>query len=106
MNLVEEIYAVTSQFPDFERYSLSNQMQRAAVSIPSNIAEGHGRDSNAELDRYLRIANGSAFELDTQIEIAFRNEYISESLFYSFRQKIDEITKMIKAFRNSLSQKR
>ena len=70
--LAEECYAVSSRFPDSERFGLTSQMQRAATSIASNIAEGRGRGSDRDFARFLRIAYGSACELDTQAHIAWR----------------------------------
>ncbi len=69
MDLVEQVYLLTRRFPKHELYGLASQMQRAAVSIPSNIAEGYERDSDAEIARFLTIAKGSAGELRTQILI-------------------------------------
>ena len=67
MELAEAVYALCKQLPDVERFGLISQMQRAAVSIPSNIAEGHGRYSDNDFIRFLQIANGSKCELQTQI---------------------------------------
>lgn len=72
MDLVELIYEQTAALPDEERYGLSSQMRRAAVSIPSNIAEGHTRTSSKEFLHYLSIAQASLAELETQLEIAVR----------------------------------
>jgi len=78
MDLVTAIYRTTSKFPRAERYALVDQLRRAAVSVPSNIAEGHGRSRTADHLRYLSIAVGSLHELETQIEIARRLGYMTE----------------------------
>ena len=72
MDLAQAVYEATSQFPHEERYGLTSQMRRAAVSITSNIAEGSGRSTNADYNQFLRIAKGSLRELETQIELAKR----------------------------------
>lgn len=77
-NLVVEIYQITKHFPKEELYALTSQMKRSAISIPSNIAEGAGRKGKAEYCRFLYIALGSASELETQIEIAYRLNFISD----------------------------
>ncbi len=79
MDLVEQIYRSTNTFPKHELYGLAAQLQRAAVSIPSNIAEGHTRWHLKEYLHYLSIALGSIAELETQIEIACRLQYLSAS---------------------------
>ncbi len=84
MELVEEIYRVTAVFPAHEQYGLVSQMRRAAVSIPSNVAEGAGREGNREFSRFLSIARGSLSELDTQHQIAIRLGYVKEALNKSF----------------------
>lgn len=76
MNLVEDIYKITANFPKEEIYGLRSQIRRAAVSIPSNIAEGAGRKGSAEFCRFLYISLGSISEVDTQLEIAVRLKYI------------------------------
>ena len=77
--LVLEIYKATKDFPKFEDYGLSQQMRRAAVSIPSNIAEGYGRKHNAEYKQFLSVAYGSLLELETQHLLAIDLKYISKS---------------------------
>ncbi|MBB3762225.1 four helix bundle protein [Xanthomonas arboricola] len=75
MSLVEAIYRLSHDFPDSERFGLTAQMRRAAVSVPSNIAEGAARRSTAEYLRYLSMARGSLAELDTQLQIAARLQF-------------------------------
>ena len=77
MDLVEAIYRFSASFPDSERFALTQQMRRCAVSIPSNIAEGAARRSRAEYKRFVSIARGSLSELDTQVQIAERLGYAS-----------------------------
>ena len=93
--LVKDIYDSTNKFPNSEKYNLISQIQRAAVSIPSNIAEGCGKNSEKELVRYLEIANSSTFELETQIILSNDLEYIKQNDFEILQDKIIEIQKMI-----------
>ena len=79
MDLVESVYRVTHEWPKEESYGLTNQIRRAAVSVPSNIAEGQGRNSAKEFLHFLGIANGSIRELETQMLIATRLHYTDES---------------------------
>lgn len=94
MNLVDSIYALTKGFPKDEAYGLASQMRRAAVSIPSNIAEGHGRGSKYFANS-LRQATGSLFELRTQIEIAARQKYISDDDSQTIQAEAVEISRML-----------
>lgn len=79
MNLVEKVYSLTSTFPTKEQYGLTSQINRCAVSIPSNIAEGAGRNSKGEFNQSLGIATGSLFELHTQLLISSRVKYVSDT---------------------------
>lgn len=100
MELVNEIYDLVEQFPEKERYILSSQVIRAAVSIPSNIAEGAAKSSPKDFSRFLGIALGSAFELETQILIAIRRNYIDKSGFDL--NKLHSLQKRLQGFRNHL----
>lgn len=99
---VKDIYQTTANFPSEEKFALVSQMQRAAVSIPSNIAEGAGRESNKEFNRFLDIANGSAFELETQVYLAYDLDYIDSNKLNYLTDKIIEIKKMIYGFKKGL----
>jgi len=80
VELAETIYRVTARFPKCELFALSSQMRRAAVSIPSNIAEGRSRDSTREFLHFLAISKGSLAELETQLELAIRLDYTDSDL--------------------------
>lgn len=93
--LVKDIYFLTSKFPKDELYSLTAQIKRAAVSIPSNIAEGAARASNKEYIHFLYIALGSVAELDTQLIIAKDLNFIDEEGFNSISENLENIGKML-----------
>ena len=95
VQLASYIYALTSQFPPEERYGLASQMQRAAVSIPSNIAEGKLRGSPKEFAHFLRIAFGSGGELETQIEVAKLLPKTKELDFRPVELLLSEIMRML-----------
>lgn len=101
-NLVIDIYGSTSNFPKEEMFGLTNQIRRSAVSIPSNIAEGCGRSTDKDLIRFLDIANGSSFELETQLIIAKELNFLPEKDFLSLDEKLTQIQKMNYGFRNNL----
>jgi four helix bundle protein len=100
---VKDIYLLVGKFPKEELFCLSQQIKRAAVSIPSNIAEGAGRKSSADYAHFVDIANGSAFEVETQLFLALDLGYISEIEFEKIYTDIREIQKMLYSFRNYLS---
>ena len=104
--LVKDIYLLTKKFPDDERFGLTQQIRRAAVSIPSNIAEGSGRNSNNDFSRFLDIANGSAFEVETQLILSLDLEYISQVEFDFLNEKLQVIEKMIFNFNQSLKEQK
>ena len=102
VDLADTIYCITSSFPIEEKYGLSSQMQRAAVSIPSNIAEGSAKDSKIEFARFIGISLGSSFELETQVEIAHRRTYISTPQYYQLCTRIGSLQKRMYSFKQSL----
>ena len=95
IELADMIYSLTDAFPKNEVYGLNSQMQRAAVSVPSNIAEGAGKDSEKDFARFLSISLGSLYELETQVEIAYRRGYIETPNYYSVRTKLESLQKRI-----------
>jgi four helix bundle protein len=106
MDLVEKIYQLTENFPKREVYSLTDQIRRAAVSIPSNIAEGQAHHSHREFTHYLRHARGSLAEIETQIQIALRLKYLSESDTTPILRQADELGRILSGLINSLSAKK
>jgi four helix bundle protein len=98
MLLTTKIYTDTKKFPKDEIFGLTSQLRRSAISIPSNIAEGIGRDSNNELIRFLNIAVGSLFELQTQLEIAKNISYLNEEEFINLYEDSREVERMLVAF--------
>ena len=102
MEVVEEVYRITEGFPRHERYGLASQLQRAAVSVPSNIAEGYARDHRAEYLQYLAVAQASLAELDTQLEIAGRLGYGSGEVLPELQEKVTGLQRQLRALRNKL----
>lgn len=94
MDLTEEIYKLMKHLPIEERFSLQDQMKRAAVSIPSNIAEGFGRKNKKEFHRFLLIARGSAMELETQLKICVRIKYLEQENISTALNLLTEISKI------------
>lgn len=95
ISLTMRIYDIVDKFPNYECYGLANQMERAAVSIPSNIAEGCGRQSDKEFYYFLHIAKGSMYELQTQLYIASGRGYMSDEDMEEINHMIDDLGKMI-----------
>ena len=105
IDLVLEVYKLSDCLPDKEKYGLCSQMQRAAVSVPANVAEGHGRDSTKEFIRHLSIAKGSLAELETHITIAAKLNFIDQEQFKTFTTSSQEIARMISGLQRSLRNK-
>ena len=100
--LVKDVYCVTREFPSDERFGLTNQMRRAAVSIPSNIAEGHARRSRQEFLRFLSYALGSAAELDTQILLSGDLDYITVEVKDRLTNHLAEVGRMLRGLEKAL----
>lgn len=105
MDLAVESYNLSSNFPEEERFGLTQQLRRSAVSIPSNIAEGAGRSSDADFKRFLDIANGSINELETQILLSERLGFIDQRHVEFLSPLIAEVQKMNYAFSRNLIKK-
>lgn len=103
IQLSKEIYSLVKSFPQAETYGMVSQITRAAVSVPSNIAEGAGRDSDKEFSHFLSIAIGSLFELQTQIIISKEIGYIPAEKANEILNNIDKLQKMINAYRLKLA---
>ncbi len=95
MSLAADVYKLTYKLPVEERYALSDQMKRSAVSIPSNIAEGKGRESDREFSHFLSIARGSSTELETQVLLCVQLGYYQQDEVKEILVKIDSIQRMI-----------
>lgn len=98
-----EIYSITSTFPSDEKFGLTNQLRRASVSIPSNIAEGSSRKSDKDFARFLEIAIGSAYEIETQLLIASDLKFLEIEKLDELLILLDEIIKMTSKFRSTLN---
>lgn len=99
----DAVYNVTRPFPREERFGLSDQMRRAAVSIASNIAEGSSRASRNDYARFLEIATGSVFEIAAQAAIAKRQSYITQTEYEQLYAQAEELSRMLSGLRKSLS---
>ena len=102
MALVALIYQISANFPDDEKFGLISQIRRAAVSIPSNIAEGYGRENDKEFNQFLKIALGSISEVETQILIAEMLGFCNSETQEDISSKLNEIKNMVHALRNKI----
>ena len=102
MRLVTETYLVTEAFPKSEMFGLTSQLKRAVISVPSNIAEGQGRDSTKEFLHHLSIAYGSLMEVETQIQIAANLSYIMQSEADKLTDKCGEVGRLLNGLLRSL----
>ncbi|MDM8161128.1 four helix bundle protein [Labilibaculum sp. K2S] len=100
--LVKEVYILTNELPSDERFGMVSQIRRCAVSIPSNIAEGCGRNTNADFARFLDISNGSSYELESLLILSIDLNYIQRGQFDAINLLIQEIQKMIFKLKESL----
>ena len=102
MEIISQTYTFTSSFPDYEKFGLRTQLNRCAVSIASNIAEGSSKRTDAHFAKYLDDSLGSAYEWETQLIVCFRQNYISEELFIKLEREINILQKKISNFIDSL----
>lgn len=102
-NLSILVYRLTRQFPNSEMYGITSQINRSAISIPSNIAEGAGRNTNKDFSRFINIALGSAFELETQLIIAFELNFIEKTEYEELINGIHIIQKKLVNFNKFLN---
>ena len=103
LEFVINVYKLTERFPKEERYGLTSQVRRAAVSIPANIAEGAGRHSKKEFAHFLSNSQGSASELETELLIAFRLGYLDETNFARLINQLERIGRLITGLRRNVS---
>ena len=103
VDLAVRVYKSTEAFPKEEVYGLTSQVRRCSVSIPSNIAEGSGRNSDKEFNNFLGYSQGSSFELETQLIIANRVGYLEDENFQTLQEDITEIQKMNYALKKKLT---
>lgn len=104
MELAKEIFAVTKSFPYEEKFGLVSQLNRCVVSVPSNIAEGAGRSTDKEFNRFLNIAFGSCFELKTQLLLSNEFNYITKEQTQLLTEKVRTVQKMLSGLKKSIYQ--
>jgi len=105
MALVTEVYKTTRSFPKDEIYGLASQMRRCAVSVPSNIAEGYGRNSSSDYVRFLRMAMGSLYELQTQSDISLNLRYVTKDYHGELFESSREVERMLSSLIRKLENK-
>ena len=105
MELVIDVYRTTDRFPNQEKYGLTDQIRRATISVPSNIAEGAARQTKKEFTNYLHIAQGSLSELDTQIELARQLGYLEDETWRILDERMERIDKLISGLIRHLNKK-
>jgi four helix bundle protein len=103
MTLVTDIYRLTERLPDHERFGLTSQLRRAAVSVPSNVAEGHGRVQKKDYQRFVDIARGSTNEIETQLLVAVNLGFLTESHVDATMTLLDELQRILKGLWRSLN---
>ena len=99
------IYRITQSFPVEERFGLTSQLRRSAVSVSSNIAEGSSRASKTDLTRFIEIAYGSLLESISELEIAKRQKFLDEEMFEAAYKKAEDLAKMLSGFRRALKKR-
>jgi four helix bundle protein len=106
MDLVDSVYKLTKRWPREEVFGLTNQVRRAAVSVPSNIAEGHGRKQDGDFGRFLSIAYGSLMEVKTQLLIAVRQKFCEQAEAAVTLASVDEVARLLNGLRKSIKGRR
>lgn len=105
MELANQVYKLTNSFPDTEKFGMMSQIRRSAITVPSNIAEGWGRNSSGSYVQFLRIAKGSLCELETPVLLSAQLGYLNENQLRPSLGLIEEISKMLKALADKVSGK-
>src|SRR5689334_18191174 len=106
MQLAKRIYQVTQKFPSDERFGLTNQLRRASVSVPSNLAEGHARFGAGEFSRFISISMGSVAEIETQVLLSTDLGYISDDLSRGILSELETLGKMLRGLAKSINKRR
>ncbi|MEX0608519.1 MAG: four helix bundle protein [Balneolaceae bacterium] len=98
MELVTKVYSAVDSFPDYEKFGIISQIRRSSVSIPANIAEGFGRNSQKDFKRFLHISMGSLFELQTELEVSHNLDYLVKQQFENLYDDTRELERMLSSF--------